>query len=162
MNKHSGLNPRVFVPILILLVVGNLAWIGIFVLPGLTGRGQSLAPETTQPFAASPSLTATAKDPNSTPQPSATFAPTATLPPEEALAALRQQGVLFFAMSDGQNRHLFAYHPQYFPLTRLTNGPWDDINPVVSPDGTQIAYSSRQNGYWDLFLLDLATGKTER
>ncbi len=163
MNKRSGLNPRVFVPILILLVIGNLAWVGLFILPGLTtGRSQSLAPGTTQAVAASPSLTATAKDPNTTPQPSATAAPTATLPPEEALAALRQQGVVFFAMSDGLNRHIFAYHPQFFPLTRLTNGPWDDINPVVSPDGTQIAYSSRQNGYWDLFLLDLATGKSTR
>jgi TolB protein len=162
MNKHSGLNPKVFVPIFVLLVIGNLALVSLFVLPGLTGSSQSLASETTQPFAASPSLTATANQPGSLTKPSATFAPTATLPPEEALAALRQQGVMFFSMSDGLNRHLFAYHPQYFSLTRLTNSPWDDIQPVLSPDGTKIAYSSRQNGYWDIFIFDLATGKTER
>ena len=65
-------------------------------------------------------------------------------------------------MSDGANYHLFAYHPQFLPLTRLTNNPWDDIQPVVSPDGSQLAFTSRQNGYWDIFLLDLTNGKQTR
>ena len=76
--------------------------------------------------------------------------------------ALRRQGVMIFSMSDGAYYHLFAYHPQYLPLTRLTHGPWDDIHPSVSPDGSRLAYASHQNGYWDLYLLDLATGDQSR
>ncbi len=61
-------------------------------------------------------------------------------------------------MRDGLGIHLFAYHPLYLPLTRLSILPFDTTNPSISPDGTRLAYSSRQNGYWDLFILDLATG----
>ena len=56
------------------------------------------------------------------PSPSPTN-PTATLPPKDALEGLRQQGVIVLSMADGLNYHLFAYHPQFLPLTRLTNGP---------------------------------------
>lgn len=162
MNRHSGLNPKVFVPILIILVIGNLALLMVFVYPALTGNSQVLNPGLSASLSATPSLAATIKNPDTTVQPTATFPPTATLPPEVALTALRQQGAFFFSMSDGANKHLFAYHPQFFTLTRLTNDLWDDIDPIVSPDGTQIVYSSRQNGYWDLFLLDLSTGKSKR
>lgn len=83
-----------------------------------------------------------------------------TLPADIAPGeGLRRQGVFILSMADGLYRHLFAYHPQYLPLTRLTNSPADDIDPAVSPDGTQIAFSSRRNGYWDIYLLDLKTGQ---
>lgn len=91
-----------------------------------------------------------------------TAVPTPTLAPAAALDGLRQQGVMIFAMMDGLNSHLFAYHPQYLPLTRLTNGGWDDIAPSVSPDGSKIAYASRQNGYWDIYVLDLSSNQTAR
>ena len=72
---------------------------------------------------------------------------------------LAQTGALIFSMSDGDYYHLFAFHPQYLPFTRLTNGSWDDIDPVISPDGTKIAFSSRGGGQWDIYILDLATGQ---
>lgn len=75
---------------------------------------------------------------------------------------LQTQGVLVLAMRDGSFTHLFAYHPLYLPLTRLTNNPWDDITPSLSPDGVRLAYASRQNGYWDLYVLDLVSGQTTR
>jgi TolB protein len=65
-------------------------------------------------------------------------------------------------MADGWNTHLFVYHPQFLQLTQLTNGNWDDINPALSPDGRHIAFSSKANGYWDLFLMDLETGGLTR
>lgn len=71
---------------------------------------------------------------------------------------LNGQGVFIISMSDGDNYHLFAYHPLYLPLTRLTSTPWDDITPAVSPDGTSIAFASRGNGYWDIYILNLETG----
>lgn len=59
------------------------------------------------------------------------------------------------SLGDGYYTHLFAYHPQTLPLTRLTADPWDDRQPAVSPDGSKIAFSSRRNGYWDIYILDL-------
>ena len=35
--------------------------------------------------------------------------------------------------------------------TRLIFGPWIDISPVWSPDGTQIAFASNRNGVFDLY-----------
>jgi len=79
--------------------------------------------------------------------------------PEKSLTL---EGVLLLALRDGYHIHLFAYHPLYLPLTRLTDSPWDDISPALSPDGTKLAYSSRQNGYWDIYILDLVSGRQQR
>lgn len=83
---------------------------------------------------------------------------TPTLVPVSA-QGLAQTGAIIVSMSDGEYYHLFAFHPQYLPFTRLTNGSWDDIDPVISPDGTRLAFGSRGNGHWDIYILDLATGK---
>jgi TolB protein len=45
------------------------------------------------------------------------------------------------------------------PLTRITSGDWDDITPSPSPNGEKIAFASNRNGFWDLYLLDLASGE---
>jgi len=80
----------------------------------------------------------------------------------EQAAGLRDQGFVFLALTDGLYTHLFAYHPEYLPLVRLTNTPWDDADPTISPDGKVLAYASRQNGYWDIYLLNLETGEQTR
>lgn len=72
------------------------------------------------------------------------------------------QGLLLLSLADNGYAHLFAYQPQYLPLTRLTYRPWDDRTPSISPSGNQVAFASRQNGYWDVFLLDLTTGLQTR
>lgn len=76
-------------------------------------------------------------------------------------------GLILLSMDEGGNTHLFAYQPQAvegqgLPLIRLTSGPWDDITPAISPDGTQVAFASNRNGYWDLYLLDLPSGQVSR
>ncbi len=71
-------------------------------------------------------------------------------------------GLWILALDEGGYSHLFAFHPQTQPLTRLTSGSWDDITPAISPDGTTVAFASDRLGYWDLFLLDLRTGETRR
>jgi TolB protein len=58
--------------------------------------------------------------------------------------------------------HLFAYQALGLPYTRLTSGPWDDINPALSPDGRYVAFASNRAGPWDLYLLDLQTGDLTR
>ncbi|MBI9047202.1 MAG: PD40 domain-containing protein [Anaerolineaceae bacterium] len=63
--------------------------------------------------------------------------------------------LIIFSMSDGNHKHLFVYHPQFLPLSKLTNSDWDDISPRMSPDGTTLAFSSRMNGNWDIYLWNL-------
>ena len=145
--------------LVILLFAAILATLIGWVLPALTAApppAASPSPLPTAPEAtASPTRLSSAAAPSPAP-------PTATLPPATALEGLRRQGVMILSMSDGANFHLFAYHPQFLPLTRLTNNPWDDIQPAISPDGARLAFASRQNGYWDLYLLDLVTGLQTR
>jgi dipeptidyl aminopeptidase/acylaminoacyl peptidase len=62
----------------------------------------------------------------------------------------------------GRLRPSLRLHPGRMPLTRLTNGDWDDITPAPSPDGTKIAFASNRLGHWDLFLMDLASGELTR
>lgn len=69
---------------------------------------------------------------------------------------------IVFSLSDGEFYHLFAYQPEVLPVSRLTNSSWDDIDPNVNAEGDRIAFSSRRNGYWDIYILDLATGELIR
>jgi TolB protein len=65
-------------------------------------------------------------------------------------------------MESGGQTHLYAYHPQELPFTRITAGPWDDIHPAICPDGLHVAFTSNRNGYWDLYVMDLSTGSLLR
>ncbi len=77
-------------------------------------------------------------------------------------------GLIVLALDEGGNTHLFAYQPeeagagQPVPLTRITYGPWDDINPAISPDGQSVAFASNRSGYWDIYQLNLSGGGVTR
>ncbi len=71
-------------------------------------------------------------------------------------------GIFILSLNEGEHAHLFAYSPIDQPLLRLTKGPWDDVSPALSPDGTKIAFASNRSGYWDLYLLDIQSGETTR
>jgi Tol biopolymer transport system component len=45
--------------------------------------------------------------------------------------------------------------------SRVTKDP-SDTAPVWSPDGKKIAFISARNGNWELFVVDVATGKEQR
>lgn len=77
-------------------------------------------------------------------------------------SASNPDGLMIFAMSDGAFIHLFAFHPTRLPLSRLTNHPWDDLHPAISPDGNRLAYTSRRNGYWDIYIFDFRDGSLIR
>lgn len=64
-------------------------------------------------------------------------------------------GVIVFSMGDGAYRHLYAYQPSYLPISRLTNGNWDDIDPAISPDGNSMVFASNRSGQWDIYLWQL-------
>ncbi len=79
-----------------------------------------------------------------------------------------QPGFLILSLKEGLDTHLFAYRPlaeqteNLLPLTRLTDGPWHDITPALSPNGLQIAFSSDRDGQWDLYLWSVQTGEISR
>lgn len=148
---------------LVILVISNLIAIGWIALPQLEQQGVSLpfsipgrskSAETVQ----APRLTPT----EAIATPTRTTVAVQLVGSQSPEQSLQEQGLLILALRDGQYTHLFAYHPLYLPLTRLTNSPWDDRSPSLSPDGTHVAFSSKENGYWNLYLLDLATGKKTR
>lgn len=137
---------RLFAAALVLLLLSAIGYAAyLLTRPQAANTAQTQAIE----------LVSTQPESVSTPLPTETPAPIMTLPiPDE----LQEQGVILLSLSDGSNQHLFAFHPQLFPLTRITNNNWDDIHPAISSDGTRIAYTSRRNGYWNLYLLDVISG----
>ncbi|MBE9523524.1 MAG: PD40 domain-containing protein, partial [Chloroflexi bacterium] len=117
--------------------------------------------------------------PTDTVEPNSTMivSPTPTLPtqiPSATPVAVTpvisdvQPGFFILSLKDGLDTHLFAYRPlaeeteNILPLTRLTDGPWHDIAPALSPDGTQIAFASNRDGQWDLYLWRVKTGEINR
>ena len=84
----------------------------------------------------------------------ATASPT-LLPVTQSSSSANQAGLIIFSMADGAFKHLFAYHPSYLPVTRITADAWDDESPSISPNGDRIAYTSNRFGQRDVFILDL-------
>jgi TolB protein len=107
------------------------------------------------------SLLACAQQVTATPETTVTIEPTLT---EEFIPVTPKNAeeVVIFSYEEDGYAHLFAYIPEKMPLTRITSGDWDDITPSTSPDGEKIAFASNRNGYWDLYLLDLASGDTSQ
>jgi len=93
-----------------------------------------------------------------------TVTPTLTPQPTSTPTPLPGDATQTFALSLGDNgySHLFIYAPSKLPLTRITNGQWNDTSPAFSPDGSKLVFASDRNEYWDLYLLDLETAQTER
>jgi TolB protein len=168
MKMKARFSVGLIILILLVLVLLNLSafkWLGWPVPTNRAATGQPqpsdsalLPSQTTSPLPAA-TLTAT---PSQTPYP-----PTLTPIPIHPGAAnpaeaLNTQGLLIASIQDGAWAHLFAYHPGLLPLTRLSSSQWDEIDPAISPDGTKLAYASRQNGYWDLYIRDLSSGTVRR
>lgn len=83
---------------------------------------------------------------------------TATLlPVAQGNASAVNAGLIILSMSDGAYKHLFAYHPSYMAVTRLTADAWDDDSPAVSPDGNKIAFTSNRFGTREIYILDLVS-----
>ena len=162
MKKTSSRPSQVIILVLLILCLVNLVALSIILRPGGTAASIREATGTSSPTPqTSPSLTPSATLEIATLEPTSTNTPEPTLE-LNAMEGLVANGVYIFSMADGWNTHLFVYHPQFLQLTQLTNGNWDDINPALSPDGRHIAFSSKANGYWDLFLMDLETGGLTR
>ncbi len=77
------------------------------------------------------------------------------LPTAPSITTDQVVGIIIFSMGDGVHQHLFIYQPNYLPISRITNGEWDDSNPAISPDGNSLAFTSNRTGQWDIYLWNL-------
>ena len=133
---------RMKIKILLLLLLSTL------LLGACSGGKATPTPTVTQ----IPSPT----QPSPTQQPVMESSATATLLPVIVDNSGGQSvGVITFSMGEAGYQHLYAYHPNFLPITRLTDGQWDDNDPVISPDGSQLVFASNRSGTWDLYLWDL-------
>ncbi len=170
--------------LMVLLVIITVVVVGFFLDGRINGRGplaqvQSTsnqtpsetantalpASETASQTAISPSLTPTISPPeiSDTPVPGATSITSQSgASIASATDLIPNSGTLFLSIDEGGYKHLFAYHPQNLPFTRMTSGTWDDIDPSISPDGSRLAFASSREGFWDIYILDISTGKTTR
>ena len=85
------------------------------------------------------------------------------VPTAQQLSGVLEEGgsLAFVARERGQDDIWVATVGSQAPL-RLTNDPADDRDPAWSPDGTQLAYASRREGNWDIYIQDMnAVGSTE-
>lgn len=75
------------------------------------------------------------------------------VPTAQELPQVLQAGgtVAFVARELGQNDIWVAPVDGGTPL-RFTNDPADDRDPSWSPDGTQLAFASRRDGNWDIYI----------
>lgn len=135
---------------------------------------QSEATTAWETISPSPSASATLSSTPSEAPPSETALPeplASTSTPSAALAegaawatafSPLDSGLLIAAYNENGYSRLFAFHPQGEPFTRLTYGAWDDVAPDLNPDGTRLAFASNRDGQWDLYVLDLSSGDTNR
>lgn len=157
MKKTSSNPTRTVILVLLILSLVNLVALSMLLKPGFSptrGEATTPPPSATLTDPVLPTETPTEIPPTASPSPYPTAEP--TLPPS-SVEGLSTQGVIFLSMTDGINIHLFAYNPQFLPLTRLTDGTQDDLEPSLSPDGRRLAFTSNSNGFWNIYFLDLET-----
>ncbi len=156
MNNLPPKLSRILFYSLVILLIANLAIFAFVGVPALRKAG--LLESRGAQAKTLPTATATPL-PLEQPTAAPVSAPTFQMP---LPGTLQEDGVIILSMRDGNFDHLFAYHPLHLPLTRLTNNTWDDITPSANPDGSKLAYASRRNGYWDIYVLDLSDNSLSR
>lgn len=155
-DRKPGLRRAIIIGV---MVIGLIA-LTILIWPDSNAEVSVTATPTLSSPVASVTPTLTPVPPTLTPSP---------LPPSPITQVPSQNqglefsdGLMILSLADGYYKHLFAYHPAEMQFTRLTNNPWDDIDPAVSPDGTRLAYTSRRNGFWDIYIFDFRTAAATR
>lgn len=119
-------------------------------------RATLLTPPPTQEIPSASPTVEPSVTPSPTPSPSST-------PPRLSMAnPARSLDTVVLSVDEGRFAHLFAFEPTDGRFHRLTEGPWRDIHPAVSPDGSKIAFASNRSGFWDLYLLNLSDASLTR
>lgn len=163
--KRSSRNLSVSPWLIALTLLINLAFLAglAWLIWGRNSGGlQLVTSQPTQPTQPTVLAIQTSTPQMAEPSPTAEVNPVASpasAPAPLALAPGEFPGLMIVAQSDGGYTHLFAYHPERLPFTRLTLGDWDDADPDLSPDGRQVAFASNRDGDWEIFILDLHSGE---
>lgn len=122
-----------------------------------------VSPRTETAAPSIPTATISPTIPVSTATPALAITPTATLiPASDRMKPEDTEGIIIFAMGDGGHQHLFVFHPNFLPITRLTDSDWDDNDPSISPDGNWLAFASNRTGQWDIYLWDLVKNQIKQ
>jgi len=87
--------------------------------------------------------------------PSGTAVPTNPAVPTPTLILPGLQGTVLFESNRDGNAEIYALDLNNQSLLRVTDNPATDIQPVLSPDGTSIAYVSNQTGNNDIYITGL-------
>ena len=74
-----------------------------------------------------------------------------------ASIAWSSQDWIAFSMrqSDTSSYDLYLIRPDGTGLTRLTDTPWNEIDPSWSPDGGKIVFAADKDGNYDLYIMDI-------
>ena len=78
------------------------------------------------------------------------FARTPDISPDGKLITFSYQGDIYTCETIGGTARAVTSHPAH------------DINPIFSPDGRQIAFSSNRHGSYDIFVVGARGGKPKR
>jgi len=103
-----------------------------------------------------------------TPLPSATsrgaLPPPPTVKPSDTPIPdpLRVGGSIAFAQHERGYNNLWAIEIGAANPVRLTNGAFDDRDPVWSHDGKRLAFASHRDGNWELYVMEIATLRVTR
>lgn len=140
-----------------ILLLFNIIFLVVQVLPSIqhTVTPSPVLLRTGTPLAAEATPTLTALP--STPTPPAIIELPAALTRDYFTGDSLASGTIILSVVEEGYSHLYGYSPAG-GLTRLTSDPWDDIDPDISPDGNKVAFSSKRNGYWNIYILELDSG----
>ncbi len=58
---------------------------------------------------------------------------------------------------DYERRDVYLVDVETGKLTRITNTPWEEGFPIFSPDGKKLAFTSDENGIFNIYVEDLRT-----
>lgn len=87
-----------------------------------------------------------------------TTVPTATAVP----AILEARGSLAYVVRENAQDDIWVVGVgEQTPLRLISSGE-DDRDPAWSPDGRRLAFASRQDGNWEIYIYDMQTGATTR